>query len=168
MGGITPEELYQVRYVRGGLSCARARALVGVSRRTWSRWERGEARIPTAAVNLLRLVAAGELPAGGPAWNGWRFYKGELVSPEGIGFEPGEIRALPLQYAYIAELECQLRNRPPTMRQAARTAPHPLPWDVGNKEKILEHRRERGDGNNAYGDGQQHPNEDPRVHISPG
>ncbi len=81
------------------------RAMVGVSRRTWARWRRGQARIPHAVLALIRILVHGELPQGGKNWEGWRFYKGNLISPEGHGYAPGNIRALPYLHALIAELQ---------------------------------------------------------------
>ena len=43
---------------------------------------------------MLRVLATGMLgAAAGPAWDGWCFARGELVSPEQECFTPGELLA---------------------------------------------------------------------------
>lgn len=55
--------------------------LLGVSRVTLSRWEKGETRIPLSAANLLRLLS-GLYPKHSGAWHGWRFTPtGEAIPP---------------------------------------------------------------------------------------
>ena len=98
----TPEKLYYYRFGCGGLSIQQAADLVGVSKRTYRRWELGKAPIRLAAFRLIKLAASGYLPD--PAWQDWRFYQGALYSPERVKFMPGEIRALPYLHALIAEL----------------------------------------------------------------
>lgn len=91
---ITPEEL-RTTYRLGRLSREAARQLVGVDKRTWQRWEAGKARIPHAAFALLKVVAKGELPGGaGPDWEGFRFIRGLLYTPDGEEISPGDARAL--------------------------------------------------------------------------
>lgn len=97
------EELREAYF--GGMTPNDARALCGVSRRTWGRWMRGLARVPRSALLLLRICAQGELPAAGPEWDGWRFYRGALLTPEGVEVKPGEIRAMPYLWALVAELQ---------------------------------------------------------------
>ena len=112
MKTIAPEMLREA-ICAPGWNRAEAIEFLEVHPRTWSRWLCGLSPIPRAPYMLLRLVARGELPQGGEAWEGWRFVRGLLFSPENIGFTAGEIRALPIQYARIADLECQLRSSDP-------------------------------------------------------
>ncbi|WP_415797082.1 VC1465 family Xer recombination activation factor [Comamonas aquatilis] len=56
-----------------------------VSTRTVHNWESGKHDIPYSAYRLLRLLNRMELP--GQAWQGWCFYGGKLISPEGRSFE---------------------------------------------------------------------------------
>ena len=72
---------------------ASARALTGASRATWSRWMRGRSRVPTATLNLLRILISGELPQGGATWAGWRFQNGRLFDPAGQWHTPASIEA---------------------------------------------------------------------------
>jgi len=69
------------------------RALCGVNRGTWSRWLRGQSRVPAAVVALLQIRVGGELPQGGAAWDGWRFHDGKLYDPSGTWHTPGTILA---------------------------------------------------------------------------
>lgn len=95
---IGPQALRDLYWLRGGMSARQARELVGVDRRTWRRWEAGAARIPHAAVALLKVVAGGELPAAaGTQWDGFRFVRGALYTPDGIEITAGDVRALAYQ-----------------------------------------------------------------------
>ena len=47
---------------RLGLSVAQAASLVHVSRRTWTRWESGETRIPETASHLFSVLATDIAP----------------------------------------------------------------------------------------------------------
>lgn len=61
---------------------------------------------------LLELTLEGELGAVAAAFAGWRLdaRHGELVSPEGWRFTPGEIRAIPFRYGQIRGLQRQVRQ----------------------------------------------------------
>lgn len=51
-----------------------------------------------AAVALLKIVAGGELPAAaGTRWEGFRFVRGALYTPDGIEITAGDVRALAYQ-----------------------------------------------------------------------
>lgn len=84
---------------------AHLRGLFCSSPVTFWRWCVGKARPPRSAVVLAHILVNGDLPQGGAAWDGWGFKDGLLYSPEGVGFAPGEIRALPYLYALKAELQ---------------------------------------------------------------
>lgn len=115
---ITPEELRRVRFVLGGMTREQAQALVGVSRRQWTRYETGESRIPKSVYELLRIIAAGFLPpTAGDAWHGWSFFRGELYSPEGNGFRPGDVRAIPYLWMQVDEYR-RKTGQAPTHREA--------------------------------------------------
>lgn len=109
METITPAMLREA-VCAPGWNKAKAIELLEIHPRTWVRWMRGLSPIPRAPYMLLRLLARGELPQGGETWEGWRFVRGFLVSPENIEFSAGEVRALPIQYARIAELERLVRS----------------------------------------------------------
>lgn len=69
------------------------RAIAGVDRRTWRRWTTGEARIPHAASELLRIACFGVLPFAGTDWAAWRFADGKLWDPTGQWHTAGTIQA---------------------------------------------------------------------------
>lgn len=48
-------ERIAVARLRSGLTQAQAAAIVGVSRRTWQRWEAGDTRMPVAASQLFEI-----------------------------------------------------------------------------------------------------------------
>lgn len=68
-----------------------ARAFVGVSRGTWSRWLAGKSRVPVAVTNLLRVLVAGEILHAG--WEGWVMRDGKIFDPSGQWHTPGSILA---------------------------------------------------------------------------
>lgn len=90
------------RFVCAGLSQSQAASLCGVSVRQVKRWEKGQARVPLSALRLVQLLGAGDLGQLSKAWAGWFLKRGQLVSPESVCFNPGEVRALPLLYASLA------------------------------------------------------------------
>lgn len=69
------------------------RALIGVNRATWSRWQRGLSRVPRSVAVLLQIIVGGELPHAGKDWEGWRFSQGKLWDPSGTWHSPGSILA---------------------------------------------------------------------------
>lgn len=94
-----------------GLGVMEIATICAVSTDTARRWKR-RGQLPQGMHRLLELTLEGELGAIAPAFAGWRLdaRHGELVSPEGWRFPPGEIRALPLRYGQIRELERQVRE----------------------------------------------------------
>ena len=93
---ISPAELNRVRFRLGGLTQDQAAAICGTDRKTFNHWERGRRRIPIAAYRLLYLHVCGfpiaTCSGARDQWEGWRFCKGELYSPENVGFSAGEIQ----------------------------------------------------------------------------
>lgn len=86
---------------------------VGVSAVTLRRWER-TGRVPRWALILIGLLA-GNLEAIDPAFAGWLIRAGELVTPEGWRFTPGEIRSIPFLYGQVRiwrSEALELRNTP--------------------------------------------------------
>ena len=71
---------------RMGWSLADAAKFFQVTERTWHNWESGAHRIPFAVFKLARVLARFELPS--PAWHGWRFEAGHLITPEGRQISP--------------------------------------------------------------------------------
>lgn len=71
----------------------------GVSAVTVRRWQRTN-RMPGWARILLALLR-GELDAIDAAFAGWTIRRGELISPDGWCFAPGEIATIPLLYGQV-------------------------------------------------------------------
>ena len=95
------------RFERAALTIQEAAKIFSVTPRTWIAWETGRRPFKTAILRLIRLVGEG-ITQDGP-WHGWRVHNGTLYSPEGDGFTPGDIRALPYLQALNAELKLQVR-----------------------------------------------------------
>lgn len=106
---MTGEQVWFLRHV-GRLTIEEASRLCGVSPRTWRRYEHGETTIPPGLALLLKVCAGGALPTDSSSWAGWRMFRGELYSPEGLAFRPGDIRSMPYLHALVAELRAQLRR----------------------------------------------------------
>lgn len=80
-------------------------ALGITSRITARRWARGAPRAPRWA-ELLARILRGEIGPIHPAWRHWGISaRGELVSPEGWSFRPGEILAARLQWGRVSGAE---------------------------------------------------------------
>ena len=72
-----------------------AQQIVMVDRVTFYRWATGKAAAPPAALELLRLHAYGEPPAGrSPAWRGFRFYADRLITEDGRELTPADLKAV--------------------------------------------------------------------------
>lgn len=80
--------------------------LCKVNVRTARRWKNGERRMPETA----RMLLAGDLGAFDPAWRGWTFRDGKLVSPEGYEASPGDVRSIPLMRAQIGAYQAKERQ----------------------------------------------------------
>ena len=102
-------EIEYQRRVIGFISKAKAADLCGVDQRTWRRWESGQTYMPRAVWGWFQAATGGGFAAGGPEWDGWSFYRGELVSPEGIGFTAGEVRCIPLFHTMIRTRDVDIR-----------------------------------------------------------
>lgn len=68
-------------------------ALCTPSRETWWRWKTGKVRVPTAVINLLRLIIERRILYAGPEWDGWHFMRGKLVDPLNREHTPQSITA---------------------------------------------------------------------------
>ncbi len=66
--------------------------LTGVHPVTVRRWKK-LARLPRWLERLVRVCIRGELDDVDRAWRGWTIRNGELVSPEGLTYTPGAVRA---------------------------------------------------------------------------
>jgi hypothetical protein len=91
-----------------GISAALLVHLTGAHRTTAARWKRNP-RIARWLERLVRVCHQGELGEIDSTWSGWRLEGGELVSPEGWRFTPGQIRVIPFLHAQIRTLRAERR-----------------------------------------------------------
>lgn len=124
---INPGDLYNARR-QARLSRDQAADLAGIHRTTYHRQESGASR-PSLAVYRLILTRAGFLPDA--EWYGWRLFNGNLYTPEGVSYSPGEIQAFPYQMAIQAELRRQLRTYQPERQREL--IPNIYPLKQGRK-----------------------------------
>jgi hypothetical protein len=68
---------------------------LNVHRTTIRRWLAGQVQIPGHQHQVIKMLL-GDLPGTGGKWTGWRFHDGELLSPAGEPFRPGDVLALVL------------------------------------------------------------------------
>jgi hypothetical protein len=87
-----------------GLSVTLLAALASVHPDTARRWKR-EKRIPPPYDFLVQLRNRCDIGSLSEPWFGWVLRKGLLVSPEGTGVTPGQVRAIPIQLQLIRALE---------------------------------------------------------------
>jgi Phage protein len=76
----------------------------GVTQRTARRWTRAGQlpRVYQAAIATLEPHDLGQVS---PDWSGFKVFRGELVTPEGMALRPGEIRSIPIRQQYTRNLE---------------------------------------------------------------
>ena len=80
-----------------------------VHRTTVARWLAGSFAIPGAKALAVRGLL-GDLPGTAGAWTGWRFAHGELLSPAGDAYKPGEVLAIRVQQQRVKALSDELRE----------------------------------------------------------
>lgn len=85
------------------VSAAALAAALGIPERTARRYKARGLPFPWAVV--WRVLGCGDLGAVCPAFAGWRIHRGQIYSPDGYGFTPGELAAIPLRYQQLRELE---------------------------------------------------------------
>jgi hypothetical protein len=74
---------------------------LNIHRTTVRRWLKGEVQIPGHQHQVIRLLL-GDLPGTCGKWTGWRFHQGELYSPGGDRFGPGDVLSLILLRQQLA------------------------------------------------------------------
>jgi hypothetical protein len=88
-----------------GISAETIALLCKVNVRTARRWKNGERRMPQTA----RMILAGDLGCFDPAWRGWAFRDGKLISPEGWDISPGDVLSISLMRAQLAAYQAKER-----------------------------------------------------------
>lgn len=88
-----------------GLSIKDIARICRVSEKTASRWKSGQIVPPFSAVALLTA----DLGTFDPAWEGWRLWRGKLITPENIEETPGSVRAIPFMQAQISTYQSENR-----------------------------------------------------------
>ena len=66
-----------------------------IHEKTLYRWRTGRCKIPGHQRQVIRMLL-GDLPGTDGQWHGWKFLRGELVSPGGDSYRPGDVLALVL------------------------------------------------------------------------
>jgi len=82
--------------------------LTGAHHTTARRWKR-LTELPRWLAILVRVVLEGELADVSAEFAGWCIRHGELVSPEGVRFTPGQIRALPFRLQQVQAMRARER-----------------------------------------------------------
>jgi hypothetical protein len=90
---ITAEQFKHAR-LTSGFDREAAAEFLGVCLRTVGHWETGKARVPYAALKLLRVYRNGDLID--PEWSGYSLIRGRLVTPENHSFHPADMAWLHL------------------------------------------------------------------------
>jgi len=88
------------------LSAVSLGARLDVSPRTVRRWKQG-AGIPPRYRAVLDMQD-GQCGALDPAWQGWRFKNGYLISDNGMQISLGEILAMPITLQLVRALQREL------------------------------------------------------------
>jgi ribosomal protein S14 len=63
-----------------------------IHEKTLYRWRTGRCKIPGHQRQVIRMLL-GDLPGTDGQWHGWKFLRGELVSPGGDSYRPGDVLA---------------------------------------------------------------------------
>lgn len=83
-------------------------AMTGAHLTTARRWKRLTV-LPLWLARFVRGIVEGHLCEISQEFAGWRIVRGQIVSPEGWEFSPGEIRALPFMRQQLAHYKAQAR-----------------------------------------------------------
>lgn len=82
---------------------------LNVHRTTVGRWLQGRVPLPGGQWQAVRSLL-GDLPGAMGRWHGWRFHDGELLSPAGDRYTPGEVLSLRLRTQQANELMRENRD----------------------------------------------------------
>lgn len=95
-----------------------------VHRTTLLRWRTGQIQIPGAKHLAIRELL-GHLPGTDGKWEGWRFWRGELIAPGGEHYGPGDVLSMGLLRQQLSAQEQTiraLRARLRVLEQAQQTS----------------------------------------------
>jgi Phage protein len=93
-----------------GLSVRQLAHVAGVTERTARRWKK-RGCVPEPYQTALRARLNADTGLASPAWTGWRFYKDELISPEGVSYTVGDVRASRLHQRSVEEYRTEISRR---------------------------------------------------------
>lgn len=113
-----------------GLSAKYIARVCGVDLSTARRWRRGATYPPKTALMLL----SGDLGVLDSAWEGWRLYRGVLISPEGWRATPGDVLSIQLTQAQLSAYRDENRLLKEDLETAIVNAfeeqPTPSQWEI--------------------------------------
>lgn len=113
-------ELHQAIELVGERPLLRA---LDVHEKTLYRWRTGRCKIPGHQRQAIRMLL-GDLPGTDGRWHGWKFVRGELISPGGDRFEPGHVLSLVLLRQQLAAQERELKRLRERLQIAEATLQH--------------------------------------------
>jgi transcriptional regulator with XRE-family HTH domain len=77
---------------QAGFSKKRLAQYLDVTPQTVRNWDKGSTKPPTAVLKLLSILSK-DLEFLGSEWTGFRFWKNEIITPEGDYLRPSDLRA---------------------------------------------------------------------------
>lgn len=108
-------------------------SLVGISRRTFYRWQDN----PPAWTRVLCRLLGGKLDTVHPEWERWSIScRGELCSPENETFTPGELRSWHWRYQQIRALKCRVKELEEQLEKQNAIDDQPTPGEIRDVKTI--------------------------------
>lgn len=90
-------------------SAAAVAAALGISMRSARRYK-AAGILPFPYALMWAVLGLGDLGALDAAFRGWTVRQGRIFAPEGYGFTAGELRAIPLRWQELRELQRERRE----------------------------------------------------------
>ena len=109
-------------------------------------------RLPTWAAGWIQLIADGDLGRIDPAWAQWRLRRGELISPDGWSFRPGEVATIAFRNQKIRFLKDDLERRGSNCRSCCRVTRADAAMIAGQRRQY-DYRRPSPDRRRCYAPG---------------
>lgn len=94
-----------------------------VHEKTLYRWRTGRCKIPGHQRQAIRALL-GDLPGTDGQWTGWKFVRGELISPGGDRFTPGLVLSLVLLRQQLSAQERELKRLRERLQIAEKALQH--------------------------------------------